>query len=136
MRIGYCYWYRVTLHFMMIIIVTLLTLGAHAQLGLRQLGLSVCLQHLTSRASVRPEIDVMYSTKKGQNNCGFFSKTAPLQRSTTSCIVRLSVRSAIFTPRKTHMHIIQPRIMLSCLRIVCCWLAATANAKLFCLGQL
>ena len=51
----------------------------------------VCLSvksKLTSGASVRPETSVIYSTaNEGQKNCGDFSKNAPLQRFTTSCIV-------------------------------------------------
>ena len=44
---------------------------------------SVCLsaQHLTSRASFRPENHITYSTgNEGQHNCVDFSETAPLQR--------------------------------------------------------
>ena len=48
---------------------------------------SVCLSvwsHLTSGVSVHPEHTVMYSAGNGgQNICGVFSKTAPLQRSST-----------------------------------------------------
>ena len=58
--------------------------------------LSVCV-------SVQPLkcLFVLKSMLRAQrNNCGVFSETAPLQRSTTFCIVRLShvsVRSAILT---------------------------------------
>ena len=52
---------------------------------------SICLSvksHLTSGASVRPENSATYSTgNEGQNICGDFSKTAPLQRYTASCVV-------------------------------------------------
>ena len=55
---------------------------------------SVCLsvnQHLTSGASVRLENDITYSAgNEGEKICGVFSETAPLQRSSTSCIVRRS----------------------------------------------
>ena len=48
---------------------------------------SVCLSvksHLTSGASVRPKNLVTYSAGNGgQNICGVFSETAPLQRSST-----------------------------------------------------
>ena len=86
-------------------------------------SLCVCVcvsvrSHLTYGASVRPETTVTYSAgNEGQNVCGVFSETAPLQRSSTPSVVRLSVRSAIFTPRKTRMRIIRPRIVLSCLRV-------------------
>ena len=64
-------------------------------------------QHLTSGASVRLENDITYSAgNEGQNFCGVFSETAPLQRSSTSCIVWLSVRSAIFPYAETRMRII------------------------------
>ena len=64
-----------------------LTLGAHAQRGLRYLGLCVCLcvclsvkSHLTSGASVRPENTVTYSAGKGgQKICGVFFETAPFK---------------------------------------------------------
>ena len=46
----------------------------------------VSVQHLTSRASVYPEINVTYSTgNEVETIVCFFSETAPLQ---TSCIVR------------------------------------------------
>ena len=51
--------------------------------------LSVCVstQHLTSRASFRPENHITYSIgNKDQNNCVDFSETTPLQRYTASCI--------------------------------------------------
>ena len=65
----------------------LLTLGAHAQRGLRYLGLSVCVcvcvsvkSNLTSGASVRPENTVTYSAGNGgQNICGVFFETAPFK---------------------------------------------------------
>ena len=59
----------------------------------------VCLSvksHLTSGASVRSENTVTYSAgNKGQKNCGVFSETAPLQRSSTAPL-KAYVRSAIF----------------------------------------
>ena len=43
--------------------------------------LCVCLSHLTSGASVRPENSVTYSTgNRGQKICGVFSETAPFKR--------------------------------------------------------
>ena len=55
-----------------------LTLGAHAQRGLRVVCLSV--RHLTSGASVRLETAVTYSTGgEGKKICGVFSENAPLQ---------------------------------------------------------
>ena len=64
-------------------------------------------QHLTSGASVRLENDITYSAgNEGEKMCGVFSETAPLQRSSTSCIVWLSMQSAIFSYAETHMHII------------------------------
>ena len=45
--------------------------------------------HLTYGASVRPENAVTYSAgNEGQNICGVFSETAPLQRSSTPSVVR------------------------------------------------
>ena len=49
----------------------------------------VCLlkSKLTSGASVRPENTVTYSVGSGgQKICGFFSETAPLQRSSTALL--------------------------------------------------
>ena len=68
-----------------------ITLGAHAQRGLRVYGswvcvcvcLSVCLsvtQHLTSRTFIRPTKDMTYLTgDEGQKFGGVFSENAPLQ---------------------------------------------------------
>ena len=68
----------------LIIIILVLTLGAHAQRGRR---LSV-KSHLTSGASVRPENSATYSTgNEGQKICGDFSETTSLQRYTASCVV-------------------------------------------------
>ena len=54
-------------------------------------------RHLTSGASVRLENDTTYSAdNEGQKNCGVFSETAPLQRSSTPSAVRPCVQSAIF----------------------------------------
>ena len=75
--------------------------------------MSVCLSvksHLTSGASVRPENTVMYPAgNEGQNICGVFSETAPLQRSSTAplkayvlysaCVFRVHARVA---PRVLH----------------------------------
>ena len=53
--------------------------------------------HLTYGASVRPENAVTYSAgNEGQNICGVFSETAPLQRSSTPSVVRPCLQSAIF----------------------------------------
>ena len=61
--------------------------------------------HLTYGASVRPENAVTYSAgNEGQNICGVFSETAPLQRSSTPSIVRPCVQSAIFPAESTHAH--------------------------------
>ena len=55
--------------------------------------LSVCLSvkpHLTSGASLHPEINVTYATgNEGKKIRVVFSKTAPLRRFCTSCIVWL-----------------------------------------------
>ena len=49
--------------------------------------------HLTSGASVHPEIDVTYSTgNEGQTICGIFSETTPLQRSSHSLRSTASVQ--------------------------------------------
>ena len=63
-----------------------LTLGVHAQRGLRWSScLCVCLSvksHLTLEASLRPESAVTYSAgDEGQKFCGDFSETAPQLRS-------------------------------------------------------
>ena len=51
----------------------------------------VSVQHLTSRASFRPENHIAYSTgNEGPNICGDFSETTLLQRSSTSRIVWVS----------------------------------------------
>ena len=61
--------------------------------------------HLTYGASVRPENAVTYSAgNEGQNICGVFSETAPLQRSSTPSVVRPCVHSAIFPAESTHAH--------------------------------
>ena len=53
--------------------------------------------HLTYGASVRPENAVTYSAdNEGKKNCGVFSETAPLQRSSTPSVLRPCVQSAIF----------------------------------------
>ena len=49
----------------------------------------VSVQHLTSRVSFRPENAVTYSTgNEGQKNCGVFSETASLRRSSIPFVVR------------------------------------------------
>ena len=56
--------------------------------------------HLTSGASLCPEITVTYSVGNGgQKNCGFFSETTPLQRSSTAPFkaIRNTVWSACHT---------------------------------------
>ena len=73
---------------------------------------SVCLYvcvsvklHLISGASVHPENTVTYSVGNGgQNICVVFSETTSLQRSSTA-LLKLYVRSAIFL-RKACMRII------------------------------
>ena len=61
--------------------------------------------HLTYGASVRPENAVTYSAgNEGKKNCGVFSETAPLQRSSTPSVVRPCVQSAIFPAESTHAH--------------------------------
>ena len=71
------------------------SLGTHAQEGYCSCPcLSVCVcvclcgsvkSHLTSGASVHPENIVTYSVGNGgQNICGVFPETAPLQRSSTA----------------------------------------------------
>ena len=106
---------------------TTVTLAAHARWGLinprcacaARVTIVVCLSfclsvesHLTSGASVRPENAVTYSAdNEGEKICGVFFETALLPRSSTFCIVWLSVRSAIFTLRKTRIRIIRPRIV-------------------------
>ena len=76
------------------------------------MGLSVCLsvclsvQHLTPRASFRPKNHITYSTgSEGQNNCVNFSETSPLQIYIASCIVWLSVQSAILETAHAHFSV-------------------------------
>ena len=61
--------------------------------------------HLTSEASVRPENTVTYSAgNKDQNICRVFSETAPLQRSSTLCIVRLLYGLHFHSTENAHAH--------------------------------
>ena len=87
--------------------VPLLTLGAHAQRGF---CLSVCVSvksHLTSGASVRPENAVTYSAgNEGQNICGVFSETAPLQRSSTPSVDGHTYSRPFFLRKAARMRII------------------------------
>ena len=60
-------------------------------------------QQLISGASVHPENDTTYSTgNEGQKICVDFSETVALQGYTTSCIVWLSVQSAILETAHVH----------------------------------
>ena len=62
--------------------------------------------NLTSGVSVRPENTVTYSAgNEGQNICGVFSETAPLQRSSTT-LLKVYVWFAIFL-WKARMRIVQ-----------------------------
>ena len=62
-------------------------------------------QHLTYGASVRPENAVTYSAgNEGQNICGGFSETAPLQRSSTPSVVRLMRSRPFLSLLKMRMH--------------------------------
>ena len=69
-------------------------------------GLCVCLcahQHLTSRASFRPENHITYSTgNEGEKICVDFSETAPLLRYTASCIVWLQEVGHFVCEGKAH----------------------------------
>ena len=69
----------------------LLILSVHAQYVVSSVCVCVCVCiHLTSGVSVHPENTVMYSTGNGgQKGCGVFSKTAPLQRSSTPSFEKL-----------------------------------------------
>ena len=68
--------------------------------------------HLTSGASVHPENTVMYSADNGgQNICGVFSETAPLQRSSTAPL------------KAIHVHMVSHWVSKNSwtdLRTVCC----------------
>ena len=60
--------------------------------------------HFTSGASVRPENTVVYSVGNGgQNICGVFSETAPLQRSSTSPLKAIHTVSH-FPADSVHAH--------------------------------
>ena len=63
--------------------------------------------HLTSGASVRPEIlsHIYSSGNRGQKLCGVFSETVPLQRFSTASVESHNVPSAIFL-QKARMRII------------------------------
>ena len=73
------------------------------------MGLCVCVSlclfvkpYLTSGASLRPEMDVTYSTgNEGQKVCGNFSETAPLCGDTP--LPLLYVQSAILLLTLTHV---------------------------------
>ena len=58
--------------------------------------MSVCVSvksHLTSGASVRPEIDITcLAGNEGQKICGVFFENAPLQRYGVICVSRQRVR--------------------------------------------
>ena len=90
--------------------------------------MSVCLSvksHLTSGASVRPEIDIMYTTSnEGQKICGIFSETALLRRSSSlrhtaicigghfshTCIILMSMRIPVHHAEGLHFsafHLLQ-----------------------------
>ena len=83
---------------------------------------SVCVSvksHLTYGPSVRPENAVTYSAgNEGQNVCGVFSETAPLQRSSTPSIVRPCVQSAIFPAESTHAYGLAPPSVFPSWRII------------------
>ena len=72
--------------------------------------LSVCVSvksHLTSGASVRPENAVTYSAgNEGQKNCGIFSETAPLQRSSTPSVDGHTYSRPFFLRKAARMRII------------------------------
>ena len=72
--------------------------------------LSVCVSvksHLTSGASVRPENAVTYSAgNEGQNICGVFSETAPLQRSSTPSVDGHTYSRPFFLRKAARMRII------------------------------
>ena len=72
--------------------------------------MSVCLSvRYTSGASFRPENDVTYlAGNEGQNICGVFSETAPLQRSSIPSNDGNTYRRPFFV-RKARMRIINPR---------------------------
>ena len=80
----------------------------------RVTGLCVCVSvksHLTYGASVRPENAVTYSAgKEGQNICGVFSETAPLQRSSTPSVVRLMRSRPFLSLLKMRMRMSSPSI--------------------------
>ena len=100
---------------------TSLTLGLSVCLSVYlSVCLCVCLLSHISRLECLFVLKSMSCTQWATKVkiCGVFFETAPLQRSTTSCIVRLSVRSAIFTPLKILLCIIQLRIVLSYLCVL------------------
>ena len=61
------------------------------------LGVAVSVCSLINISPICPENDITYSTGKeeGQTNCVDFFETGPLQRCTASCLLWLSVQSAI-----------------------------------------
>ena len=111
---------------------------------------SLCVSvksHLTSGASVHPENTVTYSAGNGgQNNCGVFSETTPLQRSSTVPL-KACVWSAIFCGKRAHERAIArafsrvrahvaPRVLhfsaliITCFPVHCCvhfWVVINEN---------
>ena len=88
--------------------------------------------HLTYGASVRPENAVTYSAdNEGQKNCGVFSETAPLQRSSTPSIVRPCVQSAIFPAESTHAYGPRPALCFPVLVLAYNYISAAARLFAF-----
>ena len=68
---------------------------------------SVCLlSHVSpmERLFVLKTLSRTQQATKVKKNCGVFSETTPLQRSSTPSIVRPCVQSAIFPAESTHAH--------------------------------
>ena len=94
--------------------------------------LSVCLSvksHLTSGASVRPENAVTYSAgNEGQNSCGVFSETAPLQRSSTPSVDGHTYSRPFFLRKAARMRII---VFTTC-HVVVVW---TESSQFLCRAE-
>ena len=93
----------------------------------------VCLSvksHLTYGASVRPENAVTYSAgNDGQNICGVFSETAPLQRSSTPSVDGHTYSRPFFLRKAARMRII---VFTTC---VWWWTEAAISSQFLCRAE-
>ena len=97
--------------------------SAHMRRRVTVVGLCVCLSvksHLTSGSSVHPENTVTYSAdNEGQKICGFFSETAPFQRSSTLKAIHMVGHFPVDSAHAHYMHMVAPRVLHFSAFIVC-----------------